>query len=363
MRSQSITPHQDWVITRRVFLKASAASLTSLAVGPLIPAAAGTSLPLRRQGHTFAGSRPNTARFGIVTDSHYATRHYSNRFCSESLDKMTECIELMNKQEVDFLIELGDFKDEDSPAVEENTISYLQAIEAIFRQFRGSIYHVLGNHDMDSISKSQFLANVENKGIAPDALNYSFDLKGLHFVILDANYTSDGADYDHGNFDWTDANIPASELGWLKQDLASVDGPVIVFVHQRLDGTGDHYVNNAADVRRILETSGKVLAVFQGHDHTGGYTEIQGIHYYTLRAMVVGSGAENNSYAIVEVHSDRSITVSAYRKAVRKEFPARCSIADLNGDCVVDFKDLTIMAEKWLDSGLVESPSPRPRGR
>jgi predicted phosphodiesterase len=352
MRNQLIQQaHQDWIINRRVLLKASAASLTSLTVGPLI-------------SHIFAGSRPNTARFGIVTDSHYANRNYSNRFCTESLGKMTECVELMNKQEVDFLIELGDFKDEDAPPVEENTISYLQAIEAIFRQFRGSTYHVLGNHDMDSISKSQFLANVSNTGIAPDASYYSFNLNGLHFVILDANYSSDGTDYDHGNFSWTDANIPAAELGWLKGDLASVDGPVIVFVHQLLNGTGDYYVKNAADVRQILEASGKVLAVFQGHYHSGAYSEIQGIHYYTLRAMVVDSGAENNAYAIVEVHSDRSITVSAYRKAVRKEFPARCSIADLNGDCVVDFKDLAIMAEKWLDSGTVVSePSPRPRGR
>jgi hypothetical protein len=54
---------------------------------------------------------------------------------------------------VDFLVELGDFKDEDDPSVEVNTISYLQAMEAVFGQFRGPIYHVLGNHDMDSISK------------------------------------------------------------------------------------------------------------------------------------------------------------------------------------------------------------------
>jgi len=352
MRNQPIpSAHQDWIITRRVFLRASAASLTSLAAGPLI-------------SHTFAGSRPNTARFGIVTDSHYANRKYSNRFCSESIDKMMECVELMNKQEVDFLIELGDFKDQDDPPVEENTISYLQAVEAIFQQFRGSIYHVLGNHDMDSISKSQFLANVENTGIAPDVFYYSFDLNGLHIVVLDANYLSDGTDYDHGNFSWTDTNIPTTELEWLEQDLASVDGPVIVFIHQLLDGTGSHYVNNAADVRQTLEASRKVLTVFQGHYHSGGYSEIRGIHYYTLKAMVEGSGPENNAYAIIEVHSDRSITVSAYRKAVRKEFPAKCSIADLNGDCVVDFKDYAIMAQKWLDSGLAESePSPRPRGR
>ncbi|UCC97298.1 MAG: metallophosphoesterase [Phycisphaerales bacterium] len=340
----------NWMMTRRVFLGASASCLTSLAAGPLV-------------SDTFAGSRPNTARFGIVTDSHYTNRNYSNRFCNESLEKMSECVELMNKQEVDFLVELGDFKDQDDPPVEENTISYLQAVEGVFQQFTGSIYHVLGNHDMDSISKSQFLANVENTRIAPGASYYSFGLNGLHFVILDANYISNGTDYDHGNFSWTDANIPPAELDWLRQDLASVEAPVIVFIHQLLDGTGSHYVKNAANVRQILEASGKVLAVFQGHNHPGAYSQIGGIHYYTLKALVEGSGAENNAYAIVEVHPDRSMTVSAYRKAIRREFAARCSIADLNGDCIVDFRDYSLMAEKWLDAGLAESDGPPGRRR
>jgi len=342
---------RDWIMTRRIFLRASGICLAGLAAGPLV-------------SRVHAGPRPNTARFGIVTDLHYANRQYSTRYCSESLDKLTECVELMNKQEVNFLVELGDFKDQDDPPVEANTITYLQAAEAVLRKFNGSIYHVLGNHDMDSISKAQFLANVVNTGIAPEASYYSFDLNGLHFVVLDGNFTSAGAAYDHGNFTWTDAIIPQAELDWLKQDLASANGPVIVFTHQLLDGTGSYYVGNAAGVRQILEASGKVMAVFQGHHHTGAYNQIRGIHYYTLKAVVEGSGAQNNAYAIVEVHPDRSITVSAYRKAVRKEFPARCSIADLNGDCVVDFQDCAIMAEEWLNAGLVEpEPSPRPRGR
>lgn len=345
---QTSAARPDGEMARRTFLKTSAASLTSLTVGSFVSRA-------------FAEPRPNTARFGIVTDPHYANRISGTRYYNESVNKMTECVELMNKQEVDFLVELGDFKDEDVPSVEANTVSYLQAIEAAFAQFKGPIYHVLGNHDLDSISKSQFLANVENTGIAPDLSYYSFDFNGLHFVVLDANYVSNGADYDHGNFHWTDANIPAIELQWLEQDLASAEGPVIIFTHQLLHGTGSHHVKNAADVRRILQASGKVFAVFQGHDHAGAYLETGGIHYYTLKAMVEGTGVQNNAYAIVEVHSDRGITVSAYRKAVRMEFPARCSIADLNGDCVVDFKDHAIMAEKWLNSGLAE-PEP-PRGR
>ena len=342
---------RDWVVSRRVLLKASGAGIVSLAAGPLVSRA-------------FASPRPNTARFGIITDIHYANRQYSNRFCSESLDKITECVDLMNKQEVDFLVELGDFKDQDEPPVEANTIAYLQAAEAALQRLSGATYHVLGNHDMDSISKAQFLANVENTGVAPDASYYSFDVNGLHLVVLDANYTSNGAAYDHGNYSWTDAIIPQAELNWLRQDLASASGPVIVLVHQLLDSTGSYYVGNAAAVRQILEASGKVLAVFQGHHHTGSYSQIRGIHYYTLKAVVEGSGPQNNAYAIVEVHPDRSITVSAYRQAVRREFPAKCSSADLNGDCVVDFQDCAIMAEEWLNAGLVEpDPSPKPRGR
>ena len=346
-RKTSVRP--DWEMDRRIFLKTSAAFLTSLTMGSLVSRA-------------LAEPRANTARFGIVTDPHYAGRIYGNRYCNESLDKMTECVELMNKQEVDFLVELGDFKDEDVPSVEANTVAYLQAVEGVFAQFSGPIYHVLGNHDLDSISKSQFLANVENTGIAPGLSYYSYDFNGLHFVVLDANYISNGTDYDHGNFNWTDTNIPAVERRWLEEDLASAEGPVIILTHQLLHGTGSHHVNNAADVRRVLEASGKVLAVFQGHDHAGAYVEIDGIHYYALKAMVEGSGAQNSSYAIVEVHSDRSITVSAYRMAVRMEFPARCSIADLNGDCVVDFKDYAIMAQKWLHSGQAE-PKPLPGRR
>ncbi len=352
MRNQPLSlACRDWVVSRRVLLRASGAGIVSLAAGPLV-------------SHAFAAARPNTARFGIITDAHYANRQYSNRFCSESLDKITECVDLMNKQEVNFLIELGDFKDQDDPPVEANTITYLQAAEAALQRFTGATYHVLGNHDMDSISKSQFLAHVENTGIASDASYYSFDVNGLHFVVLDVNYTSSGAAYDHGNYSWTDALIPPAELSWLRQDLDSAKGPVIVFVHQLLDGTGSYYVGNAAAVRQILEACGKVLAVFQGHHHTGAYSQLRGIHYYTLKAVVEGSGPQNNAYAIVEVHPDRSITVSAYRQAVRREFPAKCSIADLNGDCVVDFQDCAIMAEEWLNAGLVEpDPSPRPRGR
>jgi alkaline phosphatase len=160
---------------------------------------------------------------------------------------------------------------------------------------------------------------VENTGASRGLSYYSYDAKGLHCIVLDANYRSDGSDYDHGNFDWTDANIPAAELDWLRQDLAASRGPIVVFVHQLLDGTGSVYVKNASEVRQILEASGRVLTVFQGHHHPGSYSHINGMHYCTLKGMIEGHGADNNAYAIVEVRPDLNITVTGYRKAQSME--------------------------------------------
>ncbi len=299
---------ERWVATRQDFLKASGLALVGLS-----SAGAPSAFAIETGGKA-------KLRFGIVTDTHYCEKPTAGaRHYGESLDKMAECVALMNDQKVDFLIELGDLKDEGHPATEESTLEYLQRIEAVFGKFKGPRYHVLGNHDVDSISKEQFLDQVENTGIGKERSYYSFESKGVHFVVLDADYTTNGTDYDHGNFNWRDTNIPDHELKWLKKVLAAASGPVVVFVHQQLDATDEyHFVKNGAAVRQILEKSEKVLAVFQGHNHGGAYSHIEGIHYYTLKALVEGTGAENNSYAIVEVQDNRDLVVTGYRKAVGK---------------------------------------------
>ncbi len=209
----------NWVITRRIFLKASAATLAGLTVAPL-----------SCTQQTTLGRRQGTARFGIATDSHYADADtIGSRYYRHSLEKLTECVKLMNDQKVDFLVDLGDFKDQNNPAIEQRTITYLWAVEKVFQKFNGPTYHVLGNHDIDSISKEQFLTNVENTNIDPSKSYYSFDFNSVHYVVLDANYRNDGTDYSHDNFDWTDANIPPAELNWLRQDLAAAHGPAIAF--------------------------------------------------------------------------------------------------------------------------------------
>lgn len=305
-------PADGWCLDRRDFLKASAASLCGLALARFSTAA------------TASAAARAPFRFGLVTDSHYADADpKGTRFYRESLGKVRAVVDKLRAERAGFLAMLGDLKDMAPGEAETRTLSHLVAIEKEIQRFGGPTYHVLGNHDMDNLSKSQFVAHVTNTGIAPGRSYYSFNRGGLHFIVLDATYDKDGRDYDHGQFDWKDANLPAAQLEWLGAELAATADPVIVFVHQRLDGNGPASIRNREAARKILEASGKVLAVFQGHEHPGGYTLINGIHYYTLRAVIEGTGEANNAFAVVDVSPDLDLTVTGYLRAVSLKLPHR----------------------------------------
>lgn len=299
---------KSWTISRRRFLLIIVIIVVGLIISPDLLAQSGKK-PL--------------VRFGVLSDVHYADREPAgNRFYRQSPGKVQECIDLMNLKKVDFVIELGDFKDQDLVPNETNTLKYLSDIESVFRKFNGPTYHVLGNHDMDGISKKQFLERVKNTGIPTTESYYSFKQNGLHFVVLDGNFTIKGKEYDHGNFSWEDTFITGSQISWLKDDLKQNKLPVIVFIHQMLDDSEGvkQNVQNAAEIRQILEQSGKVICVFQGHVHEERYNFINGIHYYSVNAVVDGDGTENNSYQIVEVYKDRSLKVNGFRRASEREF-------------------------------------------
>lgn len=254
-----------------------------------------------------ADSKP-VLRVGLVTDLHYAdkapagSRHYR-----ESLTKLDEAAGRFQKDKIDFVVELGDFIDAaDSVETEQ---AYLKKISQRFSKITENRHHVLGNHCVYTLTKDEFLAGVGQK-----QSYYSFDTGGYHFVVLDSCFTSDGTPYGRKNFQWTDPNIPAAEVDWLRNDLKQTDKKTIVFAHQRLDVSNHYGVKNAAEVRKILEESGNVQAVFQGHSHKNDHKEIAGIHYCTMVAMVEGSGAESNGYSTMDLFADGVIRISGHRK-------------------------------------------------
>lgn len=255
-------------------------------------------------------------RIGMITDLHYADKPPAgSRYYRETLDKLSEAVQRFQTHSPDFVVELGDFIDAaDSVSAEK---SYLRRINREFSAICDDRHYVLGNHCVYTLTKNEFLEGVER-----ERSYHSFDRNGFHFVVLDSCFRSDGAPYGRKNFEWTDPNIPDAELEWLQADLKGTDKPVIVFAHQRLDVTNHHGVKNAVPVRRLLEASGRVLAVFQGHSHKNDHTEIAGIHYCTLVAMVEGTGAENNGYSLLEIAGDGVMRVRGFRKQQTFEWPS-----------------------------------------
>lgn len=262
-------------------------------------------------------------KFGMIADVHYADREPArNRFYNQSLDKLGEFVDEMNREKVAFVVELGDFKDQDVVPNQDNTLRYLDDVESVFQRFNGPTYHVLGNHDMDGITKTQFLEHVENTGVPKDRNYYSFNQNGMHFLVLDGNYTGDGKDYNKDTFRGQESWIPQDQVAWIRQDLKDNKLPAIVFIHQLLgDSKGmKKSAQNAPEVRKIFEDSGKVLAVFEGHVNSERHSLINHIHYYSLISAVEGNGLKNSAYVTVEVYKNGGIRVHGFRKASNRKF-------------------------------------------
>jgi len=262
-----------------------------------------------------AGDRP-VISFGVFADAHYAEKVYADRHCEDSLARLRVCIDIFNARGLSMAVNLGDIIDtaEDKEAER----GHLAEVSRAFALFRGERHTVLGNHDVETFTKEEFLYLCGDDNPLP---YYSFDHDRVHFVVLDSNCHQDGTDFAAGDFEWADAWLSQAQLLWLAHDLQEAQGerkPVIVFCHGNLDhhvwqgGPDPHVVRNAPRVRSILEGAGNVQAVIQGHYHDGRRSVQGGISYITLAAMVVGSGVDSNAYAIVSLHENGLVAVEGF---------------------------------------------------
>lgn len=247
-------------------------------------------------------------KIGLITDLHYADKPtVGNRYYRETLAKLSEAAARFQEEQVSFAVELGDLIDSASTLEEE--LGYLRTINHRFSDLVPHRYYVLGNHCVERLTKNEFLTEA-----GQEKSFFSFDRSGFHFVVLDACFRGDGQPYGRKNANWTDAFVPPDEVAWLKEDLAATDRPVIVFIHQRLDVSNHYAPKNAAEVRGVLEQSGNVAAVFQGHSHHNDYKDINGIHYCTLAAMIEGAAPDHNGYSVLSLSPDGSLALTGFRK-------------------------------------------------
>ena len=175
--------------------------------------------------------------FGIVADPHADLIPDKN----ERLEKF---IQKAISKKVDFIIQIGDFC-----FPKKENLDFM----ALWNQFKGPKYHVLGNHDMDVSSKEE---TIDYWGA--NSTYYSFDEGPFHFVVLDANYIyADGQyiDYKNANF-YIDSSLRTfvnpEQVEWLASDLQQTNKPTIIFSHQSLINAlwG---IKNRVQIQKVLE--------------------------------------------------------------------------------------------------------------
>lgn len=277
--------------------------------GTLLISATAIPVPASLSSLCHAGlGQQGVLNVGIMTDLHYADKEPAGtRFYRETPRKLDEAISTFAGQPLDFVVELGDLIDAAEDV--ETELGYLSRINQQFAKISKDRHYVLGNHCVYTLTKDEFLGEVEQ-----ESSYYSFDRGGVHFVIIDSCFRSDGTPYQRRNFQWTDPNVPEDELEWLRSDLDQNKKPTIVFAHQRFDVANNHGVKNAKKVREIFESTGNVVAVFQGHSHQNDLKEIAGIPYCTLVAMVEGSGLEKSGFGVIEVDSLGNLKLQGFRQ-------------------------------------------------
>ena len=240
----------------------------------------------------------NNVKFGIFTDLHLDIMH-------DGRVRLNEFINQMEKENVDFIIQLGDFcypedtskclcSEKNLPVNLKNAMLIpvdVPKIELLkkFNQFSKPHYHVLGNHELDFCSKKQAM-----KLYGMDKRYYSFTCKGWKFLVLDGNNFKTEAgefrDYYYGDyFDSKDLPyIDSKQMNWIEKELFSDEMPVIVFSHQPLN-VGSRGIKNADELSdlfyKVNKNGKRVLLCINGHTHVDVYTEWNGVGYYTLNSM------------------------------------------------------------------------------
>lgn len=255
--------------------------------------------------------------FAVVSDLHQDIAH-------DAEERLSTFLRAANDNQVDFIIELGDFcmpKEENKPFLKR------------WQDYAGEKYMLLGNHDMDNCSKEEVM-----QFIGMNNRYYSFDKGDFHFIVLDPNNIYDGEKYipyENGNyFGYGEkvSYVDPEQVEWLKKDLQSTDKRCIIFSHQSFECSSQ----NREEIRKIFEDENlragykKVAVAFSGHDHTNYMKEINGIAYIQINSA--SNQWVGEKYACPERFSDE---INQKRPALKYTLPykdALYGIVTLTGD-------------------------------
>ena len=261
---------------RRDFMKASAAAI------------AGGAVPMSMVELAFADSSQNFT-FAYISDAHI--QHIKGKKFVRNFDhglrRAVAEANLMDPKP-DFVVFGGDLAQLGTKAELDHGAEIMSAL-------RGKTYWVMGEHDY-YLDLGEYWSKLFGQQY------YSFDHKGVHFIVLNSILTYDKWTHDR----WPSAEQRMLEMAgldnpngspfmvgdkqreWLKNDLAKVakTTPVVVFSHsplQKLYKGWNFWTEDAEQIQALLQPYQKVNVVY-GHVHQIQYNQIGNISFNSVMA-------------------------------------------------------------------------------
>ena len=281
MREREQTLRDLARLDRRAFIRVSAG-----AMGAAVAAGVGIN------PHTFSPVTVSTAhaagkteafRFAYISDSHLYKKELNDRFV-RSLLRAVDDVNAMDPQP-DFVLYGGDL-------AQLGQREELDLGAEILKGLKAPVRMMVGEHDwyLDLGARWRELFGQPN---------YSFDHKGIHFVVLNSVveadfWTAKGltpmermttvAGLDNGK--QNPFTVGTEQRAWLKEDLAKLPAsqPLIVFSHSplyKLYKPWNFWTDDADEVQALLKRFKRVI-VIHGHTHQVLTNRIGNMHFHGM---------------------------------------------------------------------------------
>lgn len=273
-------------LDRRTFMKVSMGALGAAAAsGAFLPPHSFTPITVAhaQEGKGAAKGGSEAFRIAYISDSHLYKRELNDRFV-RSLLRAVDDVNAMDPQP-DFVLYGGDLAQLGQS--EELTLG-----AEILKGLKAPVRMMVGEHDwyLDMGAKWRELFGEPH---------YSFDHKGVHFVVLNSVveedfWTKKGlspmermltvAGLDNGK--QNPFTVGSDQREWLKHDLKSIHKktPLVVFSHSplyKLYKPWNFWTDDADEVQAILKPFKKVT-VIHGHTHQVLTNHIGNISFHGL---------------------------------------------------------------------------------
>jgi 3',5'-cyclic AMP phosphodiesterase CpdA len=256
-----------------------------------LSAAAGVSavLPLRLGAQS--GKKPEDFSFLFITDCHLQPELNAAGGCHQAFTHAGTI-------SADFVIQGGDHVFDALGVGRPRAVSLMDLYTRTEQDLGLKVHHTIGNHDCFGVYPASGVSPTDpmyGKKYYEDyfgKLFYSFDHKGVHFIVLDSiGITGDRA---------YEGRVDAAQLAWLADDLKALPAamPIVISIHIPLVTAFDSYgpppakpsahhglsVANAYEVIALFEGH-NVLGVLQGHTHINEIVIWRGVPYITSGAV------------------------------------------------------------------------------